>query len=169
MPTLIFTRVLLRSHFSRGLEGVNSVTSFPSSSRMLEFSCLITYRRNFNDSSSVSLKRTNSLLITSEQAIKSGKYSYVDSPVSGEKTQHQWTPSMMRGRGAVKPQWGKRWAHRGSTGQSPAALCPTNVLQLRWEWSEWHVRWNWKSQCEVCDATRRCDTLEAKAKRRFQS
>lgn len=40
--TLIFTWVLLRSHFSRGLEGVNSDTSLPSSSRMLEFSCLMT-------------------------------------------------------------------------------------------------------------------------------
>lgn len=51
--TLIFTCVLLRSHFSRGLDGVNSDTSFPSSSRMLEFSCLMTCRRN---SPSVSLK-----------------------------------------------------------------------------------------------------------------
>lgn len=48
-PTLIFTWVLLRSHFSRGLEGVNSDTSFPSSSRMLEFSCLMTYSRHLND------------------------------------------------------------------------------------------------------------------------
>lgn len=42
--TLIFTWVLLRSHFSRGLEGVNSDTSLPSSSRILEFSCLMTCR-----------------------------------------------------------------------------------------------------------------------------
>lgn len=66
-----------------------------------------------------------------------GGYPSDDSPVSGEKTQHQWTPSMMRGRGAVKPQLGKRSEHRGSTGQSPAAWCPTNVLQLRWEWSKY--------------------------------
>ena len=135
IPTLIFTWVLLRSHFSRGLEGVNSDTSFPSSSRMLEFSCLMTYRRHFNDSSSsVSLKWTSSLLVTCWQATESGAgYSNVDSPVSGEKTRHQWTPSMMHGRGAVKPRWGKQSEHRGSTGQSPAALCPTNVLRLNGE------------------------------------
>ena len=40
------TCVLLRSHFSRGLDGVNSDTSFPSSSRMLEFSCLMTFNTN---------------------------------------------------------------------------------------------------------------------------
>lgn len=54
----------------------------------------------------------------------------VYSLVSGEKTPHQWTPSRMRGRGAVKPRWEKRSERRGSTGQSPAALCPTNVQQL---------------------------------------
>lgn len=48
-PTLIFTWVLLRSHFSRGLEGVNSDTSLPSSSRMREFSCLMTCRGHFSD------------------------------------------------------------------------------------------------------------------------
>lgn len=53
-----------------------------------------------------------------------------DLPVVGGTTQHLWTPSRMHGRGVVEPQWGKRSMHRGSTGQSPAALCPTNVLQL---------------------------------------
>lgn len=43
-PTLILTCVLLRSHFSRGLDGVNSDTSLPSSSKILEFSCLITWK-----------------------------------------------------------------------------------------------------------------------------
>lgn len=43
--TRSFTFVLLRSHFSRGLEGVKTDTSFPSSSKTLEFSCLITCRR----------------------------------------------------------------------------------------------------------------------------
>ena len=63
IPTLIFTWVLFRSHFSRGLEGVNSDTSLPSSSRMLEFSCLMTYGRHLNGSSSVSLTRTNIALV----------------------------------------------------------------------------------------------------------
>lgn len=66
-------------------------------------------------------------------------HSNVDSPASGEKTQHQWTPSMMHGRGAVKLQLGKQSEHRGSTGQSPAAWCPTSVLQLRWEWSKYNA------------------------------
>lgn len=66
--------------------------------------------------------------------------SKVDLLVVGGKTQHLWTPSRMHGRGVVKPRWGKRSKHRGSTGQSPAALCPTTVLQLWWEWSEYKRR-----------------------------
>lgn len=59
----------------------------------------------------------------------------VDSPVSAGKIRRRWTPSTMRGRGAVKPRWGKRSERPGSRGRSPAAWCPTNVLRLRWGWS----------------------------------
>lgn len=40
--TRSFTWVLLRCHFSLGCEGVNTDTSLPSSSRMLELSCRMT-------------------------------------------------------------------------------------------------------------------------------
>lgn len=41
--TRSFTCVLLRCHFSLGCEGVNTDTSLPSSSKMLELSCLMTW------------------------------------------------------------------------------------------------------------------------------
>lgn len=41
--TRSFTWVLLRCHFSLGFEGVNTETSLPSSSKMLELSCLMTW------------------------------------------------------------------------------------------------------------------------------
>lgn len=41
--TRSFTWVLLRCHFSLGCEGVNTDTSLPSSSRMLELSCRMTW------------------------------------------------------------------------------------------------------------------------------
>lgn len=43
--TRSFTWVLLRCHFSLGFEGVNTDTSLPSSSKMLELSCLMTWGR----------------------------------------------------------------------------------------------------------------------------
>jgi hypothetical protein len=42
--TRSFTWVLLRCHLSLGCEGVNTDTSLPSSSRMLELSCRMTCR-----------------------------------------------------------------------------------------------------------------------------
>lgn len=61
---------------------------------------------------------------------------------------------MMRGRGVVKPQLGKQLEHQGSTGQSPVAWCPTNVLQLRWEWSKYCAEMPFvcENQCEECGA-----------------
>lgn len=41
--TRSFTWVLFRCHFSLGFEGVNTETSLPSSSKMLELSCLMTW------------------------------------------------------------------------------------------------------------------------------
>lgn len=47
--TRSFTWVLLRCHFSLGFEGVNTETSLPSSSKMLELSCLMTWEETGGD------------------------------------------------------------------------------------------------------------------------
>lgn len=142
--TLSFTWVRLRCHFSLGFEGLNTDTSLPSRSRMLELSWRMTWGQHGRvlslgggAHSNLPLDPTSlfspTLLMAPCHCPKNLWLSLyrAQAPVSAGRRPRRWTPSSWRGRGEAAPRWERPSGRPGSTGHSRCASDPTTWQQLQ--------------------------------------
>lgn len=90
-------------------------------------------------------------------------------PAGGQKLLRLWTPSRRHGKGGAELLLGRKSAHRGSTGRSPASWSPTSCWKLKHthtrvdnnthksEVSPWVV--SWTNLQQTVEYMRRCSSF----------